>query len=127
MSSWNMLRTVKSASEIVCLITRLTDRFPEEEQYVMVPVLRDTALTILENTAIGMARLDHGYRYIALTNAITALGNLNSKFILCKRIAVMTDKDIDDLKLKCDILKHQLSVAINNAEFLPFEPLNQFE
>ena len=122
-----MLRTVRSASELVTLITRLTDRFPPEERYVMVQDLRQSSLTVLENTAIGYARIDQTYKYKALTNAVYALTELSNKFTLCKRIAVLTDVEIEDLNLKCDVLKHQINVAIKNAEFIPVEPTHRFE
>jgi len=127
MSSWNMLRTVKSASELVTSVSRLTRRFPAEEQYVMVPMLRDIALTILENTALGMARLEHGSRYIALANAIASLNELISRFTLIKAIADLSDEDLKDVKLKCDVLRHQLDVAVKNTEFVITEPPNRYE
>jgi len=122
-----MLRTVRSASELAIAINRLTNRFPEEERYVLVQTLREIGLTVLENTAIGMARLDHGYRYIALANAVSSLKDLKSKFTLCKQIAVLSESDISDLKLKCDVLQHQLQVAIKNTEHIPVEPIKRFE
>ena len=48
MASWNMLQMVRTAAELADAIFRLTANFPPEEQYVMVPMLRDTSLTILE-------------------------------------------------------------------------------
>ena len=127
MSSWNMLRTVRSASELVTSVSRLTRRFPPEEQYVMVPMLHDLVLTILENTALGMARLEHGSRYIALANAIASLNDLVSRFTLVKAIADLSDEDLKDVKLKCDVLRHQLDVAVKNTEFVHTEPPDRYE
>ncbi len=92
-----MLQIVRSAAELADIIHRVTDTFPEEEQYVMVPVLRDAALSVLEYASLGMARYDTPYRYVLLSKALMSLNELSSHFILCKNIGVMSRQRYKEL------------------------------
>ncbi|HDS29618.1 MAG TPA: four helix bundle protein, partial [Firmicutes bacterium] len=43
------------ATDFATDLFRRTASFPPEEQFVTVPMLRDDALSVIENTALGMA------------------------------------------------------------------------
>jgi four helix bundle protein len=110
-----MLQMVRSAAELADAIFRLTENFPPEEQYVMVPTLRDTSLTILEYASLGMARYDSPYRYILLSRALVSLNELSSHFVLCKRIGLMSRDSYKELTDTAMTLRDQLLSAIQSV------------
>jgi len=115
MTSWNMLQLIRSAAELARLINRLTENFPPEEQYVMVPMLRDTALTVLEYAALGMARYDIPDRCMLLSRALVSLNELSSHFILCKTIGVMSPSTYQEILDSADLLRSQLMAALKSV------------
>jgi len=107
-----MFQLVSSAADFADLIFNVTGTFPEEEKYITVPIIRDHALNILENTALGMARLDVSYRYICLSRAMMFLNEIHKHFIICKTIALVDKDTFDDMVTAEHILRSRLTEAI---------------
>ncbi len=126
MTSWNMLQIVRTAAELVDQVNVLTRNFPPEEEYVTVPLLRDHALNILENSALGMARFDVSYRYIYLTRAVMSLNELQKHLTLCKSFALMSPEDFNELVVASTVLKSQLDIALKQLEIIDTDDPFQF-
>ena len=93
MESDNMLEVVRTAGELAVDVNILTAKFPPEDQHVMVPILRDHALTVIEQIALGTAQYRSDYRLNLLRGAITSLKGLSSRLALCRSIGLVpTDK-----------------------------------
>ncbi len=118
-----MLTIVRTAAELTLAVNEEIAAFPEEERYVMVPMIRDSALSVLENSALGMARFEVPYRYALLTRALTSLNELSSHFVVCKRVGLVSQQEHDALKQKAESMGRQLAAALKIIDTLPIEPL----
>ena len=109
-----MLSAVRSATELAVDIIRLTNKFPPEERFVLTKNLRDLALTVLEFTALGMARFDIPHRYNFLAQAMKSLVELNSQCMLCRTMRYITIEDHAEIVKSMKLLRKQLlSIARN--------------
>ncbi len=113
-----MLELVRSAADLANTIFRLTDKFPKEEKYILVPVLRDKSLAIIENVALGMARFNPSYRLIFLTRALKVLNELESQFVICKTLSVVTPADYNELKESAESLRNMLHHAVKLVDVM---------
>jgi len=118
-----MLQIVRTAAELVDQVYGITRNFPKEEEFVTVPILRDHALNVLENAALGMARFELSYRYIYLTRATMSLVELQKHLTLCKSFALMSPEDYNELVTALLVLKSQLEIALKQVDALdPVDP-----
>ncbi len=99
---------VSLASEFATELFRRTASFPNEERYVMIPMLRDDALSVIEHTALGMAGYHPIDRFRLLMHARQALEELNGRLSVCRTIELLDSVDFHALHLKYEALHKQL-------------------
>jgi four helix bundle protein len=96
------------ATDLASEVFRRTASFPQEEQYVMVPMLRDDALSVIENTALGMAGYHPIDRFRLLIRSRQALEDLHGRLVMCRTINLLSPADLYSLETKYDALHKQL-------------------
>jgi len=114
-----MLQLVKTASEITSATCTLTRNFPEDEQYILVPTVRDHCFSILENASLGMARFDVASRQNFLTQAIIGIGELKASYNLCKSLDLISSDQHHALIEKTQVLRDQIKMAQDYIATLP--------
>jgi four helix bundle protein len=107
------MEIVLEATELTGEVYRFTDEFPDEEKYLMIPVLRDNVLTILENTFLGISKTDISGKLQLLSKAVLSLNELNNRFILCKTVGLVTSTQHNSIHEKTGRLRKLLLYVMN--------------
>lgn len=101
-------QVLRLAGDFAATVFMWTARLPEDERYMMVPMLRDAALSMLENASLGLARYSPTDRYRLLSRAQTSLEELHSRLSLCKVIGLLLPKDEAAFQDKYSALRNHL-------------------
>ena len=99
---------VTLAVDFASEVFRRISSFPEEERYVTIPMLRDDALALIENIALGMAGYHPIDRFRLLVRARKASEDLYGRLVMCRTIDLLTPADMLVLETKYQAIHKQL-------------------
>jgi hypothetical protein len=118
------LKILTAASKLVIELRRLTNVLPPEEDFMLVPVMRDEVLGILENIALGSAGFNPVDRYRFLMAAKHYIDSLHSRIVLCRATGLFTKSDCSLLESRQEILKGYLIENIHRLKDDILDPSN---
>ena len=107
-------KTLRSAGELVVDVYDLTERFPPEEKFVMVPLLRDTALSVFENISLGLAGFHPNQRMQLLLRTRRHLEELHARFALCHKLGLINDGTYSDFMGRYGQFRYELSELLKD-------------
>jgi len=110
------------ASDLAAELQRVTHKFPPEEKFVTIPQLRDEALSIMENTAYGMADFHLIHRFRFLMRAKRHLESLNSHLVLIRTTRLVNTRDLWTLEEQYGTLKIHLIAMIDALQKAILKP-----
>jgi hypothetical protein len=112
------------AAQISTEIRRLTLHMPPDEDFMMVPILRDEAFGLIENLAMGSAGYHPVDRFRFYVRARKNLDQLNAKLVVCRATGLLCRADTATIDAKSKTLKQYMDSMIialkNEIQKMPF-------
>ncbi|MFH1676177.1 MAG: four helix bundle protein [bacterium] len=115
-------KTLRSAGEMLVSVYGLTERFPPEEKYVMVPLLRDTALSVFEDISFGLAGIHPNHRMQFLLRTRRHLEELHARFALCHSLGLLNDGTYSEFMNRYSLFRSELSELLKDLRDHNSEP-----
>ena len=114
MSDFRKLSVYNKSLDLVEIIYQTCDKYPKEEQFVLVSQLKRAANSICLNIAEGSGR-HHSKDFIQFIRiAIGSALELSALFDISLRLNFISKNDYNTLSQKCDEIGKMLSGLINS-------------
>ena len=106
-NSYKDLRVWQQSMDLVEATYRITNEFPVSERYGITNQLRRAAVSVASNIAEGHARSTGDYlRHLGISCG--SLSEMETQFIVSKRLQYLSEPDAEALLLACDQLGRML-------------------
>ena len=115
-NSYRDLRVWQSAMDIAERAYALTSEFPNSEIYGMTSQIRRASVSIAANIAEGYGRDSTGSFVNFLRIAQGSLKELETHFLLCGRVGLAKEGEIESLLRQCDELGKMLRAHIRSIQ-----------
>lgn len=105
--SYRDLRVWQQSIDLVESTYRVTKTFPDTERYGLVAQVRRAAVSVASNIAEGHARSTGDYvRHLFISSG--SLAEMETQFIVSRRLGFLSDSDTEDLLQSCDQIGRML-------------------
>ena len=100
---------IAKASRFTAAVNRRIAAFPATDQLVMVPVIRDTTLSLVEYVSFAMADYHPSDRKNMILHSIKSLEQVHARLALCHKLRLLDEREYKDLEIMCESLGFELN------------------
>lgn len=108
--------TTQAAHELTLIMYKLTQPFPRSEIYGLISQIRRCASSIGANIAEGFGRYHQKEKVHFLYNARGSLFELQNFMYLCKDLALIKERDAEEIIGKADKLSKNIHAFIKSLK-----------
>jgi hypothetical protein len=109
-TSAEQLKIIARASEFHSVLKYRTSFFPPAEQFMLVPILLDSSLSVIENISYAQSITNPFKRIDLFKNSLLALEQVHARLVLCKRTQILDLQEFKSLEARCNSIRHEIGI-----------------